>query len=153
MAQQIKALLVSSSANDLMALKHILQQLVKVTEAGSCAEARRYLSAPDPPHLVFTDTALADGTWLEVLKLAREAAKPVNVIVIARQAEVGLYIEAMETGAFDFITFNSSVPDLAHVVRNAADNILTRRGAQSRLRPPQAPGSAKRKRLSWNPSP
>lgn len=150
MRQKIKALLVSDAAIDVLALRHILQQLVKVTDAKTCEETGRYLRMPDPPHLVFTDTALSDGTWLDVLKLAGAAPKPVNVIVIARQAEVGLYIEAMETGAFDFVTTSSRVPEVAHVLRKAVENILTRREAQDRLCPPRVSGSGKRKRLSWN---
>ena len=149
---KIRGLLVSSSVDDMVALRHILQQLIKLTDVKSCEATKRYLRAPDPPHLIFTDTTMSDGTWLDVLKIAEAASKPVNVIVIARDAEVGLYIEAMETGAFDFVTTASSVPELAHVLRNAVDNILARRKAQDRLCPPHLPGPTKRKRLLWNPS-
>ena len=149
---KIGALLVRGRANDLIALAQILDQLVKLTDARTCEEAARYLQKPNPPHLVFTDTTLPDGTWVEVLHLATRAPKPVNVVVIARTADVRLYIEAMETGAFDFVTASSLVPEVAHVVRNAAENVLSRREAQDRLCPESAPGSGKRKPLWWSRS-
>ncbi|HLW79025.1 MAG TPA: response regulator [Terriglobia bacterium] len=152
MRQKIRAVLVRNSPSDLAALRSILQQLIKVTDARSCEEAGRHLRVPDPPHLVFTSTALSDGTWLEVLALAREAPKPVNVVVMARDAEVGLYVTAMEAGAFDFVTASATVPELAHVLRNAAENVLHRRGAGKSLGPDRAPGPGKRKPLWWSRS-
>jgi len=149
---KIQALLVRGGANDLIPLTQILDQLVKVTDARSCEEAARYLHKPNPPPLVFTDTTLPDGTWVEVLHLATRAPKPVNVVVIARIADVRLYIEAMNTGAFDFVTASSVVPEVAHVLRNAAENVLSRRGAQDRLCPESAAGTGKKKPLWWSRS-
>ena len=142
---KIWALLVRGRANDLIPLAQILGQLVRLTDARSCQEVARYLQKPNPPHLVFTDTTLPDGTWVEVLHLAARAPKPVNVVVIGRTADVRLYIEAMETGAFDYMTSCSLVPEVAHVLRNSAENVLSRREAQDR--PESAPGTAKRKPL------
>jgi DNA-binding NtrC family response regulator len=146
---KIRALLLRSSGDDLIPLMHILDQLVKLRDTRSCAEAGRHLRSPNPPHLVFTDTKLPDGTWVEVLRLAAGALKPVNVIVIARTAEVGLYIEAMETGAFDYLTASSLVAEVAHVLRNAAENVLSRRQALDRRGPESVSEAGKRKPLAW----
>jgi DNA-binding NtrC family response regulator len=137
---KIRALLVRAHANDLNPLAQILDQLVTVSDVRTCEAAESDLQKPNPPHLVFTDTELPDGTWDQVLSLAMRAAKPVNVIVIARSPEVSLYIEAMEAGAFDLVAASSRVAEVAHVVRNAAENVLKRRQAQDRLRPGSGAG-------------
>jgi DNA-binding NtrC family response regulator len=61
-----------------------------------------------------------------------------------------LYIEAMEQGAFDFVTASSLVTEVARVLRNAAENVLKRRDAQERLRPESSAGSGKRESLWWS---
>ena len=144
---KIWALLVRGRANDLIPLTQILSQLVKLTDTRSCQEAARQLQKPNPPHLVFTDTTLPDGTWVEVLHLATRAPKPVNVVVVARTEDVRLYIEAMEAGAFDYMTSSSQVPEVAHILRNAAENVLSRRHAHDRLSPESASGTGKGKPL------
>src|SRR5947199_1988826 len=86
MEDKICALLVHDGRGDqLSSLKQNLDDIVGV--AKTCGEAAHYLQKPNPPHLVFTDTAMPDGTWQDVLKLAAKAPKPVNVIVVARSEE------------------------------------------------------------------
>lgn len=152
MRRKIWALLVSGHAGDLTSLRRVLEQLVRISDAPSCQHAARYLAKPNPPHLVFTEATLPDGTWIDILKLAAAASRPVNVIVTSRTADIGLYIEAMEQGAFDFVTASSLIPEVAHVLRNAVANVLNRRQAQDRLCPESAPGSGKRKPLWWSRS-
>ena len=89
----------------------------------SQSNARRTNPAP----LVFTDTQLLDGTWADILAAAEKAAEPVNVIVVARVVDTRFSIEAIETGAFDFLAPPFVATDLAHVVRSALDNIVARR--------------------------
>jgi len=114
-------------------LRQVLEPLAKISAARTCKEAEDYLKQPNPPHLVFADALMPDGTWLDVLACAMKAARPVNVIVVAPVADFGLYIDALERGAFDLITGRSLVPGLAHVWRPAKQNVLRRRQAQQRL--------------------
>jgi DNA-binding NtrC family response regulator len=129
--QKISALLVCGSKDHLFSLRQILDQAVWV--AGSCEEAAHYFQKPNPPHLVFTDTAIADGSWRDVVHLAAKASRPINVIVVACEADTRLSIEAKKQGAFDFISTSSLVPEAANVVRNAAQDVVERRQAQERL--------------------
>ena len=150
--KKVWALVVCGREDHLVSLRQILDPLVKVADARTCEEAARYLERPNPPHVVFTDTAMPDGSWLDVLKLAARAPRPVNVIVASRAPDVRLYMEAMDAGAFDYVTASSLVPEVAHVLRNAAESVLSRREAQERLCPAPGLGSEKRKSLRWSPS-
>jgi DNA-binding NtrC family response regulator len=133
MRKRIWALLVYGRADYSCHLRQVLAPLAKISEARTYGEAMRYLEGPDPPHLVFTDTLLPDGTWVDVLVLAQKAPKPVNVIVVARVADFTLYVDALERGAFDLITAPSLVSGVAHVWRPAKENVLSRRQAEQRL--------------------
>jgi FixJ family two-component response regulator len=72
---------------------------------------------------------LPDGTWADLLSLAREARQPVNVVVVSRVDDVGLYLETMQQGAFDFISAPFPASDLAHVVQCASTDVSRRRQA------------------------
>jgi DNA-binding NtrC family response regulator len=128
MVEMISALLVHDREDAFDTLKPLLEsQCIVTREAKTCGEALLSLWAKRPPHLVFTDVQLADGNWCDVIALADKCPLPINVIVVSRQLDVNLYIEAMEQGAFDFITPPLEGPDVAHVVRSAAQNVLRRR--------------------------
>jgi DNA-binding NtrC family response regulator len=132
MKTEISALLLRSRSDPLHTLELALQGLsVKTSQASSCSEAQRTLEGSDPPELIFTDTQLLDGTWVDVLRLAERAATPVNVIVVSRLVDVRFYIEVVETGAFDYIAPPFEPSGLAHVVCCAAGNVLRRRSAQA----------------------
>ncbi len=132
MAQEIFALVLQGPTGSLGRLKLDLEnQSINVRCLGSLEEALPVLHGTKPPHLVFTDTTLPDGNWADVVNLAVEASKPVNVIVMARLVDVGLYLETMGRGAFDFIVLPLTRPELVHVVRCATDNVIRRREAQA----------------------
>jgi len=133
MRERLSALLIHHAPEPLRSLRLALErQGVETAQARNCEEAWRILSGANPPHLVFTDTAVADGLWADVIALAAQAPQPVNVIVVARLVDTRLYIEAIEAGAFDFLAPPFTPADLAHIVRTAADNVLGRRQAQGR---------------------
>lgn len=128
MNEQISTLLVYDSAEPVGTLKLALdRQSLICSRVHTCQQAAPLLERLDPPYLVFTDTTLPDGTWEDVLAMAAQAAKAVNVIVVSRLADVKVYIEAMEKGARDFLAPPFEVSDLAYVVRAAADNVRIRR--------------------------
>ncbi len=139
MMTEISALLLYEQAGPLRMLKASLQVPgVKLREARTCDAARRLISGPKPPELVFTDVQLADGNWSEVVRMAQGARAPVNVIVVSRLVDIPLYVETIEQGAFDFITPPFEASDLAYIIRCAASNVLERREAEARAqRSPQ----------------
>ncbi len=128
MQGEISVLLVHDQGEPLDGLKLALEsQSFKTCRVWSCQGASQELRRSDPPQLVFTDTTLPDGTWRDVVALAAKAAAPVNVIVVARLVDVPLYIEVIESGAFDFVAPPFVPLDLAHVIRCAVQNVLSRR--------------------------
>jgi hypothetical protein len=71
--QRIRALLVYADAEPLRSLKLTLQGLpVEIDQVHTCQQARNSLKrAIKRPDIVFTDTALPDGTWRDLLSIAR----------------------------------------------------------------------------------
>jgi DNA-binding NtrC family response regulator len=134
MVEIVSALLVNDREETFSTLRPILEsQCIVTREAKTCGEALLSLWGKRPPHLAFTDVLLADGNWSDVISLADKCPLPINVVVVSRQLDVNLYIESMERGAFDFITPPFEVPDVAHVVRCAAQNVLRRRFSHQNL--------------------
>ena len=132
MTERIQALLVHQNSETLATLKGALErQGMRVIQAESRAHAKRLLGGLNPVPLVFTDTQLPDGTWADILAVAEKAAQPVNVIVVARLVNTRFYVEAIETGAFDFLAPPFNATDLAYVVRTAMDNVVARRTAHA----------------------
>jgi DNA-binding NtrC family response regulator len=132
MTEKTTALLVHQNSETLANLKGALElQGIHILQAGSRAVAKRMLGGLNPAPLVFTDTQLPDGTWADILAVAENAKLPVNVIVVARLVDTRFYVEAIETGAFDFIAPPFNATDLAYVVRSALDNAVARRSARS----------------------
>ena len=141
MKSKIKALLVHHREDPWQALSLALDpQLVETRSVLTCGEALGYLWSENAPHVVFTDTRLPDGNWADVITLAHRGPKPTNVIVVSAQVDVPLYIEAMERGAFDFVTPPFKPKDLAHIVRCAAESSLGGRAGASGQ---QSKGSAR----------
>jgi DNA-binding NtrC family response regulator len=136
MMEKITALLVHYNSETLATLKGALErQGMHVIHAESRAQAKRILGGRNPAPLVFTDTQLPDGTWADILALAEKAAQPVNLIVVSRVVNTRFYVEAIETGAFDFLAPPFAATDLAYVVRSALDNVVARRAARPHTTP------------------
>jgi len=136
MPGNVTALLIFDQTKPLEGIEAALEKLaICTTRAQTLAEASQALSKVNPPLLAFTESKLPDGNWSDVVSLSREAASPVNVIVVGYEIDTRLYASAIEVGAFDFIAPPFETQDLAHVVRCAADNALARRGAAKDLRP------------------
>ncbi len=132
MKEEISALLLHQPTGPQRVLKEALEGCsVKVNWLRNCGEALAQLKGADPPHLVFTEALLPDGTWMDVVKLALEALKPVKVIVVSRLIDMRLYVETMAGGAFDFIVPPMTSDELAHVLACAIDSVLALRRTQA----------------------
>jgi DNA-binding NtrC family response regulator len=132
MKEEISALLLHQPTEPQRVLKEALEgRSVKVNWLRNYGEALPLLRGADPPHLVFTEALLPDGTWMDVVKLALEALKPVKVIVVSRLIDVRLYVQTMAGGAYDFIVPPMTSDELAHVLACAVDNVLNLRRTQA----------------------
>ncbi|MGH9448557.1 MAG: response regulator [Terriglobia bacterium] len=130
MQETIRALLVQDGEPCFQALESILEkQGIVIREAPGCAEALALIGQLDSPHLVFTDTRLPDGTWADVLNLVSgvQPRNSVKVIVVSRVVDHRLYLDAIESGAFDFIAPPFEPDDVAFIVRSAILSAWERR--------------------------
>jgi DNA-binding NtrC family response regulator len=130
----VTALLIFHRTEPYNDLEAALEKLaVRVRRARTLAEACHVLSRVSLPLLVFTESELPDGNWADVVSLSARASSPVSVIVMGQEIDTRLYVSVIEAGAFDFMAPPFEAQDLAHVVRCAADNALTRREAARKV--------------------
>jgi DNA-binding NtrC family response regulator len=141
---EVSSLIVSRREGNGARLRPVLETLGSaVFEARNCGEAGRLLSNEPSLHLVLTDCRLPDGNWMDVLDLAARTKEKVHVVVISPAADIRLYVEVMNQGAYDFITENFTVSEVVHVIRLALDS-----ARQGRTKPlAQRPSLARFKRI------
>ena len=75
----------------------------QIWEAGGVDEAQRSLASNDFD-VVITDQKMPDGEGLTVLASAHESDPTLPVILLTAVATIELAVEAMRSGAFDFLT-------------------------------------------------
>jgi len=132
-SEEISTLLLHEIGDSLNALQSALEaHSVKVCALRTFQEALPLLTGPNPPHLIFTQPKLPDGIWADVVSLAMKALKPISVIVVGRLADVGLYLQTITEGAFDFIVPPLTGYELTHVLRCAIESVLSRRDYSAR---------------------
>lgn len=143
MNPEISALIISDGAATVAGLRRHLENLcATVRTVRSCGDAVFYLWSACPPHVVFTDTQLPDGTWSDVLAVAKKSPAAVSVVVISQLVDMYLYVETMEKGAYDFMVSPKEALELEHVLRSAAANALNgRRSAAEDRKPPEVAGA------------
>jgi DNA-binding NtrC family response regulator len=126
------AILVHDRPAPLDSLKSALKDLsIDTFSVRSCEEAKR-LIAETQPQVVFTDTSLPDGSWMDMVNAAEVAPSPVNVIVVGANKDVKFYLNALERGAFDFVLPPFEKQALDFVVQSAAQDSRHRRFARAR---------------------
>ena len=143
MSEMPLALLVTNRSAWDSALRALLESRgFAVYTAHSCSEGALLFESPHPPHLVFTDSQLADGSWADVLAATRQSAIPVNAIVVSPCVDVSQYIQVLEQGAFDFVVPPFRLEEIDYVIRNAMASVEFRRGAMKSRDCSSAPISA-----------
>ena len=118
MKDDLLALLVDGKEEQFPTLEQTLHNAgIPTQRAHTCSEARAALRGPGSLRLILTATALADGTWADVLNLAKMHGSAIPVIIVSRFVDVGLYIKTLESGASDFIVPPFSAGDLAYLIQ------------------------------------
>lgn len=132
MKAKIRCLTVSSREEPFTPVEDVLAALtVKTIRARTCAEAEKLLNGSSPTHLVWTDSVLRDGDCMDVLKLTQQMKEKVNVVVLSPHADIELYLDAMNHGAFDYVTEAFTVPELVYVLRGAIEDACQNRAEPS----------------------
>jgi DNA-binding NtrC family response regulator len=120
-------LIADDQAHSFDSLKPKLKEhSVETFSARNCEQARRLLEQTQPD-LIITQTALPDGTWLDVLFMAERAPAPLNVIVVGSSENTELYLSVLANGAFDFITPPFRIERLELLLKAATEDVRQRR--------------------------
>jgi two-component system response regulator PilR (NtrC family) len=91
-----------------------------VETAASLAAARIAL-AKNEPDLILCDLMLPDGSGIELLREVKAATPSVAVIMITAHTSTKSAVEALKSGAFDYIAKPFDIDELKIIVRNAAE--------------------------------
>jgi DNA-binding NtrC family response regulator len=91
--------------------------------AATLREARAVL-AHEPVALVVCEDILHDGSYRDLLPVARAAKGDVPVVVTSRVDNPEEYLEAMKLGAFDFVAEPFSRTEMDRILHNALNRVL-----------------------------
>ena len=133
MTERLSAVLVRDEAGPLAELSKILEEmLIETRSVRSTRELARLLRDGSPPGVIFTGLVLADGTWRDVIRLLAELPDPPCLIVVSPSIDIPAYLDALESGACDFITPPFAACDVRFVIKCTLSNVRAERAALPR---------------------
>jgi DNA-binding NtrC family response regulator len=111
----VSALLVYAEFEPLHTLRVALaSQGIDTWRARSCQQALKFLARFRPVHVIFfTDTNLADGTWVDLVRAMPGASAP--VIVVARKMDTKLWSDTIRQGGSGLIAPPFAASDLTYL--------------------------------------
>lgn len=99
----LTVLVVSADLEGRRSVTRTLEALsVQVIPCSTLSQAEQVLSL-QRPHLIFCDERLPDGGYADLLDLKDPGRIPPPIVVLARNGEWELYMDATRRGAFDVI--------------------------------------------------
>ncbi len=113
----LSALVVATHPEQCRTLVHSFERLgLKLSLAFTVSDARRALESTEIS-LVCCAPEFHDGTYHEVVQAARQRRLP--VVLLLRQSDWREYVDAMEHGVFDCLSFPCSHNEVERIVQNA----------------------------------
>ena len=114
-----RILYLSRRPQDARCLSQMLDGLpLSLDHAVSVQQARSKLQNDDYD-VILTDSVLSDGKWLDVLCLAQETRRGVEVIVTDPLADGRFWAEALNMGAYDLLAQPFYEPEVRRILSNA----------------------------------
>jgi len=114
-----RILFLSGHPEDARRLSQMLNALPMVLDhAESLQQARAKLQQKEYD-VFLTEAALPDGSWLDVLHLARECPHELEVIVTDPHADARFWAEALNLGAYDLLAQPFYEPEVRRILYNA----------------------------------
>jgi len=133
MSNKIFSLVVGDDIYPLESLREALRDVeVDTAAVTSCEKAARLIVQTEPT-LIFTAKMVSDGSWLEIVSLVEKSGVPANVILVVKEPDVGLYLNCIERGVYDFVVPPFEKAPLSHIVRSAWLDVQKRRTDLARL--------------------
>ena len=112
-------LFVSPHREDATALSRMLGSLsVPIEHVADIAHARAKIRN-GACQVILTEANLPDGTWLDVLNLARRVNPSCEVIVTDASADARFWAEALNLGAYDLIAQPFATAEVQRILSNA----------------------------------
>lgn len=90
-----------------------------VMEVTTVEQSRSVLGERTIP-LIFCEDHLADGSYRDLLAALHRAQPSTELVVLSRTGEVRDYLEAMQSGAFDFLSPPIGWTQLENILARAA---------------------------------
>lgn len=119
----MKALVVDDEANIRKVISRLLfEHNVEVCPAGSLLEAGKVLEQ-SLIHLAIVDVRLPDGSGLILLQRIKQVYPQAVVLVITAFASTETAIEAMKSGAYDYVTKPFNIDEIRIVIKNILEKI------------------------------
>ena len=115
-------LIVDDDSTARYGMRRVLEGNYRVLEAESAAAARR-LIATENPHLLLLDIEMPEESGLDLLRELRAQEKSAAVIMITAYGSEKIAVEAMKSGAYDYLPKPFEVDELRLVVERALDHL------------------------------
>jgi DNA-binding NtrC family response regulator len=93
---------------------------IEVLPVCDCNEARRFLESCSRVQVVLCDTTLPDGNWRNVLEDVQQSSTNADVILCARLSDERLWIDALESGAYDLLIEPYTEQEVERILEAAA---------------------------------
>jgi len=119
-------LFVSPYREDAVLLSRMLGVLSMPLEHVADLQHTRMAVRENAYPVILTEAALADGTWLDVLALAREVAPDSHVIVTNPRADARFWAEVLNMGAYDLIAQPFASAEVQRILSNACSNPIAK---------------------------
>ena len=112
-------LIASSDLQNRVALRDIFVQLGLDPLCSASMQETRETLATMPVSIIFCERSLSDGSFREMLNIAKRTNPKVCVVVTSRMESRDEYLEAIRLGAFEVIPFPCHPTDVDWVVIRA----------------------------------
>jgi len=102
-------------------MRRALEETYKIFEAGSAAEARQVLNAENPG-LLLLDIEMPEENGLDFLRALKEGGDKRPIVMITAYGSEKIAVEAMKSGAYDYLPKPFEVDELRMVVEKALEH-------------------------------
>jgi two-component system response regulator HydG len=128
--RNLRALIVDDVLDMAQTIANDLEQVGFTTEVSDSGAGALERFASDPADVVVTDLRMKDVDGLDVLEAVRRADPNVPVVIMTAFGGVESAVEAMQRGAYHYVTKPFELESLRRVVERACrERVLTRENA------------------------
>ncbi len=115
-------LIVDDDSSARYGMRRVLEEQYRVFEADSPSAARKIIAAENP-HLLLLDIEMPEENGLDFLRELKAKESPPTVIMITAYGSEKVAVEAMKSGAYDYLPKPFEVDELRLVVEKALDHL------------------------------